>query len=211
MTQHELLMLVAAPLLVLGRPLVAMAWGLPRGWRAGVGRAMHARPVRSAWHALSAPLVAWGIHGTAIWLWHAPRLFEATERSEAVHALEHASFLLTALLFWWAVLHHRRRAASDGAAIALLVTTMIHTSVLGALITFAPGLWYRSYVATTAAWGFLPLEDQQLAGLIMWIPGGISYLVAALALFARMLRGERTEPSATRALLRPSTSPRTTP
>jgi putative membrane protein len=187
MVQHELLMAVAAPLLVLGRPLIPWLWALPAGWRRPVGRLASAPPVRSGWQGLTHPGVAWTLHAVAIWGWHLPALFQATLRSETVHALQHASFLGTGLLFWWTVLERRHgRLGWPGAVIALF-TTAVHTGLLGALLTFSNRLWYPIYAPATAAWGLTPLEDQQLAGLIMWIPGGLAYLIAALALLASWL------------------------
>jgi putative membrane protein len=188
MVQHELLMALAAPLLVLGRPLVPFVWGLPPGWRRTLGRWTGGDRFRGVWATLTHPVTAWSLHAAAIWIWHVPSLYEASLRSEAVHALQHASFLGTALLFWWSVLEGRRhgRLGWPGAVIALF-TTAVHTSILGALLTFSTRLWYPLYGATSAAWGLTPLEDQQLAGLIMWVPGGLAYLVAALALMASWL------------------------
>lgn len=189
MVQHELLMAIAAPLLVLGRPLVAWLWAVPPAWRRALGRAAAAPAVAGPWHAISAPLAATALHGVAIWLWHAPALYQLSLRNEWVHAAQHASFLFTALLFWWAVLGHARGAAI-GTSVLCLFVTALHSGGLGALLTFATRLWYPAYAATTPAWGMSPLEDQQLAGLIMWIPGGIAYLVAALALFGSLLTAE---------------------
>jgi cytochrome c2 len=187
MVQHELLMAIAAPLLVLGRPLVPWVWALPAGWRRPIGRLTASTPVRTGWDGLTSPGVAWTLHAVAIWGWHLPGLFEASLRSETVHALQHASFLGTGLLFWWTVLERRHgRLGWPGAVIALFTTAM-HTGLLGALLTFSSRLWYPIYAPATAAWGLTPLEDQQLAGLIMWIPGGLPYLVAALALLASWL------------------------
>lgn len=187
MVQHELLMAVAAPLLVLGRPLVPWVWALPAGWRRPAGRFAAWAPFRTGWEGVTHPGVAWMLHAVAIWGWHLPALFQATLRSEAVHALQHASFLGTGLLFWWTVLERRRgRLGWPGAVIALF-TTAVHTGLLGALLTFSNRLWYPVYAPATAAWGLTPLEDQQLAGLIMWIPGGLAYLIAALALLASWL------------------------
>jgi len=75
-----------------------------------------------------------------------------------------------------------------GAAVFYVFTTAVHTSILGALLTFAPHIWYPSYSATTRAWGFTPLQDQQIGGLIMWVPGGLVYLATGLALFAAWLK-----------------------
>jgi cytochrome c oxidase assembly factor CtaG/cytochrome c2 len=198
MVQHELLMTVAAPLLVLGRPLVPFVWGLPPAWRPTAGRWTGAPGFRAAWAALTHPVTAWALHAAAIWLWHLPSLFEATLRSEAVHAIQHASFLGTALLFWWSVLRTRGGRLGWPGAVLALFTTAVHTSLLGALLTFSGRLWYPLYAGATSRWGLTPLEDQQLAGLIMWIPGGIAYLVAALALLASWL----AEPGPARAVRR---------
>jgi putative membrane protein len=132
------------------------------------------------------PLEAWLAHGVVIWLWHVPVLFESTLRSNAMHALQHASFLGSALVFWSAIIRPRRRA-SLGLSIIYLFTTAVHTSVLGALMTFARTPWYAAYASTAAAWGLSPAEDQQLAGLIMWIPASAAYLIAALIVIRRWL------------------------
>jgi len=120
-------------------------------------------------------------------LWHAPALYQATLTSGAVHTLQHVSFLGAALLFWWALLHGREGRIGRPAAVIYLFTTAVHTSLLGALLTFSSRLWYPIYQATTGPWGLTPLEDQQLAGLIMWVPAGMAYLGAALALAATWL------------------------
>ena len=193
MAQHELLMAAAAPLLVLGRPVVAFLWAVPMTWRRAGGAWSAARPVRRSWSLLSLPLVAWTLHAIAIWLWHAPGLYQATLGSEAVHTLQHVSFLGTGLVFWWAVLRGRDGRLGRPAAIVYLFTTSVHTSLLGALLTFSSRLWYPLYSSSTGAWGLTPLDDQQLAGVIMWVPAGFAYLVAALAVAASWLeeRGPR--------------------
>ncbi len=187
MVQHELLMVVAAPLLVLGRPLVAWTWALTPRQRRRVGRAAQAPWFAPAWRFTTRAPTAWALHASALWAWHLPALFEAALRIEAVHIAQHASFLATALLFWWSVLGGDPRAQRSAAAIGSLLTTMMHTGALGALLTFAPTVWYRHYGHAGGAFGLAPLEDQQLGGLIMWVPGGLAYLVAGLALLARLL------------------------
>jgi len=98
------------------------------------------------------------------------------------------SLTITALLFWWALIHGPQGALGYGAAVLYLFTTSVHSGVLGALITLAGSVWYPSYVGLTSSWGLTPLEDQQLGGLIMWIPAGLVYVIAGLALFAGWLR-----------------------
>jgi cytochrome c oxidase assembly factor CtaG len=188
MSQHEILMLVAAPLLVLGRPLIAFLWALPLSWSRSLGNLSKITWINRLWRALTIPLVAWLIHAIALWVWHIPALFDATLHSEAIHTVQHLSFLLSALLFWWALIHGRHGAMGYGAAVLYVFTTSVHSGALGALITIAGSVWYPSYAPLTASWGLTPLEDQQLGGLIMWIPGGLVYVIAGLALFAGWLR-----------------------
>jgi len=165
MLQHELLMVVAAPLLVMARPVEAWTWALPALWR---------RSVRWA-RLLQDPLLAWSLHTAAVWGWHIPGLFEAAVTSEAVHAAQHLSFFLTAALFWWSVLAPR---AKPMAAMVSLFATMLQTGALGVLMTFAQRPWYAGST----------LEDQQLAGLIMWVPAGLAYPLAALLIGSQWLR-----------------------
>jgi putative membrane protein len=188
MTQHELLMLIAAPLLVLGRPLVPYLWGLPAGWRKPLSSLFTGQNIQHAWRKITQPFHAFWIHGVAVWLWHIPSLYQASVTSDLVHALQHASFLVSALLFWWALLRAPRARQGYGTATIYIFATAVHTSVLGALLTFATTIWYPVYNETTAAWGLSVIEDQQLGGLIMWIPAGVVYTVAGLALMAAWLR-----------------------
>jgi len=187
MVQHEVLMVVAAPLLIIGRPLAVWTWGLPPCWRTGAGHAVRVRPVATTWRLATQPAVAWALHGVVLWAWHMPALFEAALASPAIHTLQHTSFFATALLFWWAPLGSASRQG-QGASMFYLFSTMVHTAALGALLTLSPALWYPAYAATTPALGIDPLEDQQLGGLIMWVPAGLAYLAAGLALAARWLR-----------------------
>jgi putative membrane protein len=188
MTQHEILMLVAAPLLVLGRPFISFIWSLPVVWRRRLAIVVRLGWVQGGWRALTKPVVAWSLHLVAVWIWHAPGLFQAALESARVHALQHLSFLGSALLFWWALIQGRQGRLGYGAAVLYVFATSVHSSILGALLTFAASPWYPAYTETTASWGFTPLEDQQLGGLIMWVPAGLIYMLAGLALMAGWLR-----------------------
>jgi putative membrane protein len=192
MAQHGLLVAVAPPLLLLGRPGAVWAWALPPRWRGPLlGSALWRRLAR--WlQVVSRPLPAAALHGAALWLWHAPAAFDAAVANHAVHALEHVSFLGTALVFWHSVLgarSGRRAAAALGASFA----TLLHGGLLGALVTLAPYPLYGWYRGRTEPWGLSALEDQQLAGLVMWVPMGATYLAACLLLAGRFvaLRAER--------------------
>jgi putative membrane protein len=188
MTQHEILMLISAPLIVLGRPLIATMWALPRSRRNEAGGILKAKPLDAAWDVLTNPAVAFGIHALALWIWHIPYLFQATLNSDLVHTLQHISFFGSALLFWWAIIYGRRGLSSYGAGVLYLFATSIHSGLLGAFLTFTQSVWYPIYSDSTAAWGLTPIVDQQLGGLIMWVPAGIVYIVAALIMFAGWLR-----------------------
>jgi putative membrane protein len=194
MVQHLLLIMVAAPLVVLGDPLFVSLWALPARWRRRIGRAWRSAPfLRAAWAVVSLAPVAWMLHVGGVWVWHLPALYELALGSESIHALEHATFFVTALLFWWVLFAPRGHRAGIGVKVAYLFAAMLQGAALGAALTFARHPWYSSYIATTGAWGFTPLEDQQLAGLIMWIPAGLIYLAALVPLLGHALstRDER--------------------
>ncbi|HET7220796.1 MAG TPA: cytochrome c oxidase assembly protein [Vicinamibacterales bacterium] len=187
MTQHEILMLAAAPLLVLGRALHAFLWAFPGSTRETLGSWMRGRAVHQSWRRLSSPWAVVAIHGLVLWLWHVPMFFDAALASPALHAVQHLSFLLTAALFWWAMVHGRFGRIGYGAAVAFVFLTGLHSSVLGAMLTLAPAVWYSPYVVRSSAWNIDALSDQQLAGLIMWVPTCIVFIVFGLALLAAWL------------------------
>jgi putative membrane protein len=184
MVEHETIMTVAAPLLVLARPGGVFLWAFRAGTRRTLGRLTKAGPLRAAWVALTRPLTATALHAVAIWVWHVPLFFDAAVTDVTVHRLQHLSFLATAVLFWWAMLWR----SNPGVAAGDIFITMVHTSILGALLTFAPHVLYDAQTVHSARWGLSPLEDQQLAGLVMWVPVGTIYAGAAIAFFARWIR-----------------------
>jgi len=187
MVQHELLMLAAAPMLVLGRPLATWVWAFSPVHRRMIGSWTKKPFVAGPWAVLTHPLSAWLLHAAALWTWHLPRLFEAALFNEGIHALQHTCFLFSALLFWNAVLRpgHTPRAS----ALVSVFTTMIHMGALGALLTLSGQIWYPAYGDSSLFWHLTSLEDQQLGGLIMWIPGGLVYFAVGLALSMRWLGG----------------------
>ena len=180
MIEHEILMAVSAPLFVLARPLGVLLWGFPARARLGLGRALGRPLARSSWDALTKGSSATVLHGVAIWAWHAPALFDAALTNPLLHRLQHVSFFATAVLFWWSVL----RKNSAGVAAWHVFATMLHTSALGALMALAPRVLYRTDPASALAWGMTPLDDQQLAGIIMWVPAGTIYAGIAMFLMA---------------------------
>jgi putative membrane protein len=187
MTQHEVLMLVAAPLLVFGRPLQGFLWAFACEARGEIARWTQRSSVSAAWRASTNPAVVFVLHAAALWIWHIPPLYDAALASEAVHAGQHASFLITAALFWWGMVHGRYGRISYGVGVLYVFLTALHSSVLGALLTIAPHVWYPPYLWTAAEWRVDALQDQQLAGLLMWVPSGIIFIVFGLALLAGWL------------------------
>jgi putative membrane protein len=200
MLQHELLMVVAAPLMVLGRPLQAWTWAIAPQWRTALAGVARAPGLQGFWSWVTDPIGAWIVHAVAVWTWHVPALFEMALASTPVHIAQHVSFLGTALLFWWSVFEPGRRSAG-GAALASLFTTMGHTGALGALFTFGAALWFPSY---GGAYGLTALEDQQLGGLIMWGPASLAYVAAALVIASRWLLQPRHTAGSPAASSRPS-------
>ena len=192
MVEHELLMLLAAPLLVLAEPLGILLWALPPAFRRRVGEWSTAGPVRAAWRASTRPVTATTIQAAALWVWHAPFLFDLALANEGWHIAQHACFLVSALLFWTAMLERHGLATEQrsrrSVAAACLFATSIVSGALGALMAFSQSPWYQGYARLgLSLLGLTPAEDQQLAGLIMWIPGGLVHAVVALVLVRSVL------------------------
>lgn len=192
MVEHELLMLVAAPLLVLAQPSAILLWAFGSTARRRIGRFFAGRAVVSLWRSARAPVVATTLQAAALWLWHAPALFDRALADDGWHAVQHLSFVVTALLFWTAMLERRATASSDaaarGVAALCLFATSIVSGALGALMAFSTSPWYAGYARLgLTPYGLMPAEDQQLAGLLMWIPGGLVHAIVALVLVRTVL------------------------
>jgi cytochrome c oxidase assembly factor CtaG len=188
MVQHELLMVVAAPLIALGAPLIAMLSAMPRAWRPVARAAIVAQRRSRVARWLAAPGAAFCLHALALWVWHIPLLYDAALADDRLHALQHASFFLTGVIFWWTVLHGRYGRAGYGASILYVFATALQSGALGALLALSERLWYPAYGGDIAGWSLSPLEDQQLAGFVMWIPAGLVFTGAGLAFLMFWLR-----------------------
>jgi putative membrane protein len=173
--------------LAVGAPLVAMLWAMPSGFRRRLVSGLQRTRVPVIWGLLTAPSVAFVLYGLALWIWHVPALYDEALGHEAVHAIQHLCFFGTAALFWWGIVHGRQGRVAYGAAVVYLFVTALHGGVLGALLTMSPRVLYAPYVSHHPA-GLSALEDQQLAGLLMWIPGGLAFVAGALFLLAAWLR-----------------------
>jgi putative membrane protein len=186
MVQHLSLILVASPLLVLGTPEVTLLWALPSGWRATVGgfeRRLGLAIVGGERGSGRGPVIVIVLATGVLWAWHAPALYDLAIRNDGVHTAEHVGFLVTAILFWASVLRSRREQLGNGLRILYVAATALQCSLLGALITFAARPLYASHLVAAPEWGISALEDQQIAGLVMWVPPGFLYLGVIIYLF----------------------------
>lgn len=180
MAQHLLLIVVAAPLLVVARPVATWFMAFPSGSRRTAARAR--APIAFVPRVLRRPLVAFGVVTVAVWSWHAPTLYEAALVNEPVHALEHGSFLVASMLAWSVALRGGRRDVSNAFGRALfLVAFALQGALLGALLVFASTPLYTVHRGGPELWGLTALQDQQLAGVLMWIPPAAVYLAAIAA------------------------------
>jgi len=196
MIQHLLLMMVAAPLLWLGRPLAPILLGLPRPLAHAAVRVLSKPIVRRLGRTLTHPLLARFTFAAAVWGWHMPAPYELALRSEAWHYLEHACFFSSALLFWWNVVGSwpSRPAWPRWSMIPYLALADVQNTALCALLTFSDRIWYPTYAALPRPFGFSPLEDQAAAGAIMWILGSAVFLIAVGFVVRQLLAPWRMQP-----------------
>ena len=182
MVQHLLLIVGAAPLLLLADPFAALFWALPAPVRVGVGRRLRpGTPLRRLWRGLTVMSVAWLAHVGAIWFWHLPIAYDAAVADRVVHDLEHLVFFVTAVLFWWPIVQpapRLRARVSYSLRVVYLILTAMQGALLGLLLAMSPQTWYRSYPN---------VEDQSLGGLVMWGIGGAVDMLAVLILIGRYL------------------------
>lgn len=192
MMQHLLLMLVAPPLLWMGAPLLPMLRGLPiairRQW---IGPLLRAPLLRAGFLWLMHPVVAWLLFIAAMWIWHTPQLYERTLGFDNLHYLEHGCFLGTALLFWYPVIQPfpSRPRFSRWVMLPYLLLADIQNTILAAILTFSDRVLYPHYANVPRIWNISPLEDQAIAGVIMWVPGSISFLVPLIHITTQLLYG----------------------
>lgn len=190
MVQHLVVFLVSPLLFAASRPMLPVMWALPASWRRSLNRWWSARSVVTrVWPMLNHWVSMLMLFAGVLWLWHVPRLYDAALESQLVHGIEHISFAVAAFLFWSVVLDAGRpEGIGHGPALLMVFGTALHSSALGALLTFADFRMYVSHDAYTEAWGLTPLEDQQLAGVIMWVPMGMGFTIVALALVSAWIR-----------------------
>lgn len=194
MIQHMLIMMLAAPLFVLAIPLYVYLWSLPVSFRHRIKplyRWLYGH--KSGWYFLWQPVLLWSVFAFTLWIWHLPRFYEAALNKEWLHDIQHISFFITSCLFWRVLLDPIHRFKMGRAlGIFYLFATTLHATLLGVFMTLSPKLWYDFYLKKTHAWNMSALEDQQLAGLIMWMPACTIYVLMTVYIFILWSKEEMT-------------------
>jgi cytochrome c oxidase assembly factor CtaG len=188
MTQHIVLMTVVPPLVVLGRPWPRLWMRFPLRARRAVAGAL----LRSSWFRhgggfLKRPAVALAVQSAAVGVWHVPQLYDAAARSESIHVLEHVCFVAPALVFWGALLDAPPvRARIDHLHRAIwFAAAMVPSWILAIVLAFASAPVYAAYPSLT---------DQGIAAGVMWVPGSLTYFIAAFVAFYRWLGPSAPQP-----------------
>jgi len=198
MIQHMLLIVVAAPALLLADPFPIVVWALPVAARRRVGRWItRASALGRLWRGATAMRPAWIVSACVLWTWHVPRAYDAALASRFLHDVEHVSFFVGALVFWWPLIHPAprfRRAPPYPLRVVYLVLGAFQTAALGLWLTLAPAELYRSYAGAARPGGLGALDDQMWGGIVMWGLGGSIDMIAVLILVHRSLGGLATGP-----------------
>jgi cytochrome c oxidase assembly factor CtaG len=182
MVQHLVLTVVGPPLLVIGTP----------GWF--IKPLVRNKVAFRVAKALTYPAVAFVLYNVDFWLWHAPPLYNATLENQNIHILEHLTFIVFGILNWWPIFSQSKDLPrlSIGGQVLYLFLSGMPSVLLGAGLTFSPPL-YAPYIAAPRVWGISAATDQQLGGLIMWVPVSISYIVIMSVLFIRWMQQQEAK------------------
>ncbi|HEX2027410.1 MAG TPA: cytochrome c oxidase assembly protein [Nitriliruptorales bacterium] len=189
MLQHLLLTLAVPPLLVLARPVLVVGMALGRSVRRSV-TGLRAAVVSSPAGATGWAAAAVAAHTLTMWMWHLPVLYESAVQQPLLHVVEHTSMVAGAVPFWWLVTDARGRHANAAGVLAVFAGAL-QSAWLAGLLTFSGVAWYGVHAAGALAWGLTPLSDQQVAGGLMWFPGGLVYIIGGAAVFWRWLRRDQ--------------------
>jgi cytochrome c oxidase assembly factor CtaG len=186
MTQHLVISLAAAPLLLLASPMPVYLWALPETAREGAGELLGSHGIaRRTLDLLLMPRVTIPLFIGTLFIWHAPALFSAALNNAYIHYLQHFTFFATAMLFWWPIIGPApvRSKLSYPQRIVYLLLVVTPTAVLASIITMTRSVIYTDYLDAPMRWGMTALDDQTMGGLVLWLPGNSLYLAALTALF----------------------------
>jgi cytochrome c oxidase assembly factor CtaG len=185
MLQHSLLVFVVPPLLLAGTP----------AWLADA--LIRPRLIHPLARILTHPISAYLLFNLVFAIWHFPALYQAALDNQNVHIFEHLCFMVTAVLNWWPVLSHSELLPRLSAPVQMVYLFLegIPCTVLGAVIIFQPTILYPAYLTAPSLLGISPMTDQQIAGLIMAMPGGMAYMIAMTVVFFNWQKKEATSPT----------------
>lgn len=195
MLQHMVIMMFAAPLLVLANPFATFLWALPGQWRKKVGGWFQPNhPLYRTLATLTGPGVVWMIFVGVYIGWHDPNAYNLALRNEFVHDIEHVTFFAVSMLFWWRVIGAgpqigKRMSLLMRAAFA--VSAVPPNMLVGVAIAFADQPIYTYYTGVPRLYGISVMDDQTWSGLIMWIPGSMMFILAAIVLIGVLLNSDK--------------------
>jgi cytochrome c oxidase assembly factor CtaG len=195
MAQHLLLMMLAPPLLWLGAPLFPLLRGLPQPIRLyWIAPLLRSRYLRHVCECLTHPAAALPLFAAAAWVWHVPAIYEMALRSSFWHYLQHVCFLGTGLLFWYPVVrpYPSRPRWSAWLLLPYLLLADVQNTALSALLTFANRGLYPYYQEVPRLGGMSALEDQAAAGVLMWVPGSLAFLLPLFAIGVQLMAGGKS-------------------
>lgn len=193
MIQHILMTMLAAPLILLGAPIVPILRGLPRPFRRrALVPVARSAAVRGLLRTLTTPRTSFLFYVGIIWVWHVPFLYNLALENAAIHLVEHMLFFVSALLFWGAVIDPIPFPPRLGYPVRMLYLFGAATpnAALGAFLAYSPAPWYDFYIQGIRFWSFTAMEDQHVAGLIMWLPSWMMFLLAICIIFFIMMGEE---------------------
>lgn len=194
MAQHLVLMLFIPPLAVWSRPVVVGLWAFPHRAQKVLSNSHLFRLLRVVLSWLMKPLVVAALLLGTFSFWHLPRPYSWSQDNEWVHAFEHLTFLITAIMFWELVIEPSgRRRMGYYTTIVYVAAIAVLSGLPGALMILSPVALFKTHTSVLAVWGLTPLEDQQIAGLIMWIPASLFFLIPIVVLFIRAIDAPRRE------------------
>ena len=203
MVQHLLLIMIAPPLLLIANPMAVMLWGLPDRLRRPVGqgfsRALHRDSnSRKLLRTITSPGVVWLLWVIVIVGWHDPDMYNAALRSDFVHDIEHISFFLVSMAYWWHVTGAGPRIHKQFGLLGRIIFVLAAippNMMTGVVLAFAENPIYAYYMDIPRIWNISVMTDQRISGVIMWIPGSMMYIIAALVLISQLLGQEERKPN----------------
>ncbi len=198
MTQHLLLSMLAVPLLLIGDPFPVLIWGLPTQGQKAAARLLNDRsPWRRALARITTPGISWLVYVTVLIGWHDPTLYDLALRNNLVHDIQHLCFFFSTALLWWHVLGcapRLHRSLSIGQRIVYTISVVPVNMIIGVVIAFAPQPIYPYYANVPRITSLGVMQDQMIAGILMWIPGSEMFFWAALLVLSHLVANEAKKP-----------------